>query len=128
MTATPILVVDDDAAVREALVQTLELAEFRAVPAGSFVAAKDQITRDFGGVILSDIRMPGRDGFHLLFQTPATTGLNLLLYILQRQQTGGVQMPEGQVIVLIHQPLLICQTFQHHIVYTAVQLSGQLLV
>ncbi len=46
--------------------QTLELADLRPIPAGSFVAAKDHITRDFEGVILSDMRMPGRDGFHLL--------------------------------------------------------------
>lgn len=61
-----VLLVDDDAAVREALAQTLELADLNAIPAGSFVAAKDRITREFDGVILSDIRMPGRDGFHLL--------------------------------------------------------------
>lgn len=65
MTA-PVLLVDDDAAVRDALAQTLELADFSPIPTGSFVAAKDHITRDFPGVILSDIRMPGRDGFHLL--------------------------------------------------------------
>ncbi|PJE33671.1 sigma-54-dependent Fis family transcriptional regulator, partial [Pseudooceanicola lipolyticus] len=62
----PVLVVDDDAAVRDALAQTLDLAGLRPIPAGSFVAAKDHITRDFPGVVLSDIRMPGRDGFHLL--------------------------------------------------------------
>ena len=61
-----VLLVDDDAAVREALGQTLELAELEPVIAGSFVVAKDHIARDFDGVILSDIRMPGRDGFHLL--------------------------------------------------------------
>lgn len=61
-----VLIVDDDVAVREALVQTLELADYAPMAAGSFVAAKDHITRDFDGVILSDIRMPGRDGFHLL--------------------------------------------------------------
>ena len=61
-----VLLVDDDAAVREALSQTLELNDFDAVLASSFVAAKDHITADFQGVILSDIRMPGRDGFHLL--------------------------------------------------------------
>ncbi len=61
-----VLLVDDDAAVREALAQTLELAEYEAVSAGSFVAAKDHIRSEFPGVILSDIRMPGRDGFHLL--------------------------------------------------------------
>lgn len=61
-----VLVVDDDAAVREALSQTLELADLDPVTAGSFVVARDHITADFDGVILSDIRMPGRDGFHLL--------------------------------------------------------------
>ncbi len=61
-----VLVVDDDAAVREALGQTLDLAGFVPLVAGSFVAARDHITPGFDGVILSDLRMPGRDGFHLL--------------------------------------------------------------
>ncbi len=62
----PVLLVDDDVSIRDALAQTLDLAGFSAITAGSFVAAKDHITREFAGVILSDIRMPGRDGFHLL--------------------------------------------------------------
>ncbi|KIN60818.1 Two component, sigma54 specific, transcriptional regulator, Fis family [Sulfitobacter noctilucae] len=66
MSGGSVLLVDDDAAVRDALAQTLELADLQAIPANSFVAAKDQICADFEGVILSDIRMPGRDGFHLL--------------------------------------------------------------
>ncbi|MDU8926707.1 sigma-54 dependent transcriptional regulator [Alisedimentitalea sp. MJ-SS2] len=61
-----VLFVDDDAAVREAIGQTLDLAEMEPVLAGSFVAAKDQIAPGFEGVVVSDIRMPGRDGFHLL--------------------------------------------------------------
>ena len=61
-----VLVVDDDRPVREALVQTLELADWTVRAAGSFIEARDHIARDYPGVILSDIRMPGRDGFHLL--------------------------------------------------------------
>ncbi len=61
-----VLVVEDDKAVREALGQTLELADLHPVLLNSFVAAKDMISTSFDGVILSDIRMPGRDGFHLL--------------------------------------------------------------
>lgn len=66
-----VLVVDDDRPVREALSQTLELADYTVRAAGSFIEAKDHIARDFAGVILSDIRMPGRDGFHLLAHTRA---------------------------------------------------------
>ncbi len=61
-----VLLVEDDAPVREALSQTLELAGMSVTPAGSFVVAKDHISRTFDGVILSDIRMPGKDGMELL--------------------------------------------------------------
>ncbi len=61
-----VLIVDDDRAVRDALEQTLGLEELEPVSAGSFIEAKDHISRGFEGVVLSDIRMPGRDGFHLL--------------------------------------------------------------
>jgi two-component system C4-dicarboxylate transport response regulator DctD len=61
-----VLLVDDDKAVREALGQTLELADLDPVLAGSFIEAKDHMDARFDGVIVTDIRMPGRDGFHLL--------------------------------------------------------------
>ena len=61
-----VLIVDDDAGVREALAQTLELAEKDPVVTSAFIAAKDHLTPEFEGIVLSDIRMPGRDGFHLL--------------------------------------------------------------
>lgn len=61
-----VLLVEDDKSVRDALAQTLELAELTPISTGSFIVAKDLITPDFEGVILSDLRMPGRDGFHVL--------------------------------------------------------------
>lgn len=61
-----VLLVDDDRDIREALGQTLELADLTPTVAGSFVAAKDLLTPEFDGVVVSDIRMPGRDGFYLL--------------------------------------------------------------
>lgn len=61
-----VLVVDDDKPVREALGQTLELADLQPVLAGSYIEAKDHIVPEFDGVVISDIRMPGKDGFALL--------------------------------------------------------------
>ncbi|MFZ5963836.1 sigma-54-dependent transcriptional regulator [Thalassococcus sp. BH17M4-6] len=75
-----VLLVDDDAAVREALGETLELAGYDALTAGSFVEAKDRIGAGFAGVVVSDIRMPGRDGFHLLdFARAADPDLPVIL-------------------------------------------------
>jgi len=61
-----VLVVDDDRDVRAALCQTLELADIVAIPAASFIEAKDHIAAAFDGIVLTDMRMPGRDGFYLL--------------------------------------------------------------
>ena len=61
-----VLLVDDDPAIRDALGQTLELEGLDPVLAGSFLAAKDFLTSAFDGVVVTDMRMPGRDGFHLL--------------------------------------------------------------
>lgn len=64
--STYVLIVDDERDVREALGQTIELADLTPVRAGSFIEAKDHIDPGFDGVIVTDLRMPGRDGFYLL--------------------------------------------------------------
>lgn len=61
-----VLLVDDDREVREALGQSLEIAGYSVVLAGSFIEAMDHISPSFEGVVLSDVRMPGKDGFALL--------------------------------------------------------------
>jgi two-component system C4-dicarboxylate transport response regulator DctD len=61
-----VLIVDDDRAVRDALGQSLELANLQPILASSYIEAKDHIVFDFAGVVVSDIRMPGKDGFALL--------------------------------------------------------------
>ena len=63
-----VLVVDDDAAMREMLTSLLEDGGFAPVPAASAeLALRDAKSTDFDAV-LSDIRMPGQDGFELLGQ------------------------------------------------------------
>lgn len=57
-----VLFVDDDAAMREANVQTLELAGIVVRPFASAQAALGAIRPDFDGAVVTDIRMPGMDG------------------------------------------------------------------
>lgn len=67
MTQT-VLFVDDEEELRNAGAQTLMLAD---LPAQMFSCAEDalaQISRSFSGVLVTDIRMPGKDGLWLMQQ------------------------------------------------------------
>lgn len=61
-----VLLVEDDADVREATAQTLELAACRVCAVASAEAALAQLAREADAVIVSDIRLPGMDGRALL--------------------------------------------------------------
>ena len=61
-----ILVIEDDAALRTSIVQTLDLEGLEAIPMSSFSQARRSIRSNFKGVILSDIKMPDQDGFDVL--------------------------------------------------------------
>ena len=67
MTETgPVLFIDDEEPLRIAGQQTLELADLECMCFERAALALDQITTDFPGVVVSDIRMPGMDGTELL--------------------------------------------------------------
>ena len=69
--ALPILVVEDDAALREALTDTLELAGYQAMAAGDAEQALACLDKTTPGLVLSDVQMPGMDG-HALLRTLKT--------------------------------------------------------
>nr|WP_131834969.1 sigma-54 dependent transcriptional regulator [Ancylobacter aquaticus] len=67
MTNPPdVLLVDDDEEVRRAYGQTLELDGLTVSTTGSSAAALASLSTRFEGVVVSDVRMPGMDGFGLL--------------------------------------------------------------
>jgi DNA-binding NtrC family response regulator len=63
---TRVLVVDDDAAVRESAVLTLEKAGYKTLQAADANAAQQILREMHVDVVLSDIYMPGDDGLTLL--------------------------------------------------------------
>jgi len=64
--ALPILVVEDDAALREALMDTLELSGYAAHVAADGEQALAWLEKSNPGLVLSDVQMPGMDGHALL--------------------------------------------------------------
>ncbi|MDQ1898866.1 sigma-54 dependent transcriptional regulator [Paracoccus sp. WLY502] len=57
--------VDDDEDLRAAQVQTLQMAGLQVEDFGLAEDALKGVTRDYPGVVLSDVRMPGMDGLQL---------------------------------------------------------------
>lgn len=61
-----VLVVDDEAAIRDAVQQWLELSGFEVTACASAAQALNLVDREFSGVVITDVRMPGTDGLQLL--------------------------------------------------------------
>jgi two-component system response regulator AtoC len=79
-----ILVVDDDASLRESLQLVLSAEGYQVEPAENAAAALERVERGSFDVILCDLRMPGQDGMELLPQLvrrlPATTVIMMSAY------------------------------------------------
>jgi two-component system C4-dicarboxylate transport response regulator DctD len=63
-----VLLIDDDPHLRQALSQTLDLAGLKVSSQADAHGVAARIERDWPGVVVSDIRMPGIDGLQLLQQ------------------------------------------------------------
>ncbi|UVJ44267.1 sigma-54 dependent transcriptional regulator [Pseudomonas sp. LS1212] len=63
-----VVLIDDDPHLRQALSQTLDLAGLKVLTLAQAQGLATRIERDWPGVVVSDIRMPGIDGLQLLEQ------------------------------------------------------------
>ena len=68
MSRSAVLIVEDDDALREALVDTLEMAGYPVVAVGEAASALDALREQPIGIMFSDVQMAPTDGFELLQQ------------------------------------------------------------
>ena len=61
-----VLVVEDDASLREALLDTLRAAGLAALSAADAQAALQLLSSEDIGLVISDVHMPGANGYELL--------------------------------------------------------------
>lgn len=61
-----VMLVEDDVDLRQATVETLEIAGFHVLEFDHAAPALERLQPDFPGVILSDLRMPGMSGLDFL--------------------------------------------------------------
>nr|WP_319384938.1 sigma-54 dependent transcriptional regulator [uncultured Roseibium sp.] len=66
MDQATVLLIDDEVALRESLSQGLELSGQDVFATGAPEQALERINRGFYGVLVTDIRMPGTDGFQVM--------------------------------------------------------------
>jgi CheY-like chemotaxis protein len=99
-----VLVVDDQAGMRETLVDILEAAGLRATSASDGESALELArTHDFD-VVVMDIRMPGRDGVSVLRELgkPPPEVILMTAYAVDEQLKAAV---EGNAYALVHKPV-----------------------
>ena len=64
----PILIVEDDATLREALVDTLELSRYQVLTADDGMQAMEVLKTQPVGLIITDVQMPNMTGLQLLHE------------------------------------------------------------
>ena len=62
------VVIEDEDAVRQAIVQTLELGGFTVHACASAEQAQPWLRPEFSGVVVTDVRLPGNSGLQVLAQ------------------------------------------------------------
>ncbi len=100
-----ILVVEDDEALREALVDTLEMGGYNVIEADNGRAALDQLAQDESAqidIVISDVQMPKMDGHQLLKQIKRHYDLPVLLMTAYGTISKAIEaMKDGAVDYLV---------------------------
>lgn len=90
-----ILIVDDEAAVREFVARALRHHGYEADVAEDGLAALEKLARDEFDLLITDIVMPGMDGIELALKVakdyPRTAILMMTGYAVEKQRAYGLE-------------------------------------
>ena len=84
-----VLLIEDDDALRASLAQMLDLEGISVIATAHYVQARRTIRANFAGVVLTDIRMPAKDGFDIL---ALAQGIDPYLPVVMLTGDGDVPM------------------------------------
>lgn len=103
MSGSTVLVVDDEAGMRDTLVAILELHGFQVSSASDGEAALQAVLDQPFAVVVMDIKMPGRDGVSVLqdIGAPPPRVILMTAYALEEQLRSAV---EASAYAVIHKP------------------------
>ncbi len=100
-----VLFVEDDPPVRTSLTQTLELAGFEVSAYASAEEALPHIVPGLQGIVISDVRLPGRDGLALLQHVTATdAAIPVILITAHGDVSTAVQAMHNGAYDFIEKP------------------------
>lgn len=101
-----ILVVDDQAGMRETLVDILEAAGHTATPAPDGETALELVRENRYDVVVMDIKMPGRDGVSVAREIgePPPAVILMTAYAVDEQLRDAAS---GNAYALVHKPVPI---------------------
>ncbi|EIK98145.1 Fis family transcriptional regulator [Pseudomonas sp. M47T1] len=100
-----VMVVDDEASIRDAVHQWLSLSGFSVTTYPRAEECLAALAPDFPGVIISDVRMPGMDGLQLLEQVQARDPqLPLILLTGHGDVPMAVQAVQGGAYDFLEKP------------------------
>ena len=90
MPAARILVVDDEAGIRDMVTDALRLSNYEVLEAADAVAALALLKNATVDLVISDINMPGMDGYEMLGHLRATGDLTPAIMLTARQEKGDI--------------------------------------
>ncbi len=84
-----ILIVDDEKPIREVLRDFFKMEGFEVCEAADGMEASRQIQKTFFDVVLTDLRLPGRDGLQVLEETRHTSPETAVLILTGHPSTDS---------------------------------------